>query len=209
MKITILGAGYVGLVTGACFAEMGNIVTCSDPDGKKIEKLNEGISPIYERGIEHLIKYNSMARRLFFTQDTAEAIGDADIVFICVGTPPCEKTGAADLKYVFQCAADIGRNVTGYTVVVTKSTVPVGTTEKVREIVASEVAKRDDASVEFDMANNPEFLKEGNAVSDFMGPDRVVVGIDSDRAAQVMHSLYSPFLRTDDRVIFMSIPPRN
>jgi len=158
MKITILGAGYVGLVTGACFAEMGNIVTCSDPDESKIAKLHEGISPIYERGLEHLVKYNTMASRLFFTQDSKQAIGDADIVFICVGTPPCKKTGAADLRYVFECAADIGRHVQGYTVVVTKSTVPVGTTEKVREIVAEEIAKRNDDSIEFDMANNPVFL---------------------------------------------------
>lgn len=205
MKITILGAGYVGLVTGACFAEMGNIVTCSDPDGDKIEKLRGGVSPIYERGIEHLIKYNAMAKRLFFTVDVTGAIGDADVVFICVGTPQGE-TGAAELRYVFECAVDIGRHIRGYTVVVTKSTVPVGTTEKVREIIAAEVEKRGDAGITFDMANNPEFLKEGNAVADFMGPDRVVVGIDSDHAAQVMHSLYSPFLRTDDRVIFMSIP---
>lgn len=204
MKITIIGAGYVGLVTGACFAEMGNTVTCVDRDSEKIEKLKQGEIPIYEPGLSHLVEHNGEAKRLVFTDDLGSAVHSAEAVFICVGTPQGED-GAANLSHVFQAAEEIGRNVEGYTVVVTKSTVPVGTTARVGEIVRREISLRG-SSATVDIVNNPEFLKEGNAVTDFMGPDRVVVGVEAQRAKDVMHRLYAPFLRNEDRVIFMSIP---
>ncbi len=204
MKIAVMGAGYVGLVTGACFAEMGNTVVCLDSDESKVASLRSGGVPIFEPGLSRLIGHNSSAGRLSFTADAAEAVGHADIVFICVGTPMADD-GAADLTYVFAAARSIGRHAEGYTVAVTKSTVPVGATERAGAIIREELAARS-ASATVDMANNPEFLKEGSAVSDFMSPDRVVVGTASERAREVMHRLYAPFLRTDDRVIFMSVP---
>ncbi|MFC1692411.1 UDP-glucose dehydrogenase family protein [Candidatus Latescibacterota bacterium] len=203
MKITILGTGYVGLVTGACFAEMGNSVTCIDTDEKKVDMLNKSGIPIYEPGLERLIEDNVKEKRLSFALTPEETISRADVVFICVGTPP-GKDGSADLSHVFSSAETIGRLVEGYTVVVTKSTVPVGTTAKVKAIVKEEISSRG-SDTEVDFVNNPEFLKEGTAVQDFMGPDRVVVGTDSERAANVMRRLYSPFFRTDNRTIFMSI----
>ena len=204
MKIAVMGAGYVGLVTGACFAEMGNTVVCLDNDDDKVASLKRGDVPIFEPGLARIIGHNSAAGRLFFTTDAAEAIGRAEIVFICVGTPMAED-GAADLSYVFEAARAIGRHAEGFTVAVTKSTVPVGTTEKAGTIIHAELAARG-SSATVEMANNPEFLKEGSAVSDFMSPDRVVVGTASERAREIMHRLYAPFLRTDDRVIFMSVP---
>lgn len=204
MKIAVMGAGYVGLVTGACFAEMGNTVVCLDSDEHKVVSLKNGEVPIFEPGLSRIIVHNAGAGRLTFTTDAAEAIGRADIVFICVGTPMAED-GSADLSQVFAAARAIGRHAEGYTLAVTKSTVPVGTTEKAGAIIHEELVARG-SSATIDMANNPEFLKEGSAVSDFMSPDRVVVGTASERAREVMHRLYAPFLRTDDRVIFMSVP---
>ncbi|MHB9031092.1 MAG: UDP-glucose dehydrogenase family protein [Candidatus Latescibacterota bacterium] len=204
MKITVIGAGYVGLVTAACFAEMGNTVFCLDTDDEKIYRLTGGDIPIYEPGLARIIEHNLAAKRLTFTTDFAEAIPPAEVLFICVGTPQGED-GAADLTQVFRAAEEIGQYAEEYTVAVTKSTVPVGTTDKVGEIILGEILKRG-TSARVDMANNPEFLKEGSAVSDFMSPDRVVVGAVEDRVRETMHRLYSPFLRTDDRVIFMSIP---
>lgn len=204
MKITVIGAGYVGLVTGACFAEMGNTVVCLDTNGDKISRLNNGEIPIYEPGLSRIVEHNRAAKRLSFTTSFAEAIPPAEIVFICVGTPQNDD-GAADLRYVFGAAEQIGAHLAGYTVVTTKSTVPVGTTARVEEILRAGLLRRESDAV-VDMANNPEFLKEGNAISDFMSPDRVVVGVKTERARETMHRLYAPFLRTDDRVIFMSIP---
>jgi UDPglucose 6-dehydrogenase len=204
MKITVIGAGYVGLVTAACFAEMGNMVFCLDTDDEKIIRLRSGEIPIYEPGLARIIEHGLAAKRLAFTADFAAAIPPADVVFICVGTPP-GADGSADLAQVFRAAEIIGRHAENYTVAVTKSTVPVGTTEKAGEIIRNEILQRG-SSARVDMANNPEFLKEGSAVSDFMSPDRVVVGTAEERVRETMHRLYSPFLRTDDRVIFMSIP---
>ena len=203
MNIALFGAGYVGLVTGACFAEMGNTVICVDVDDNRVEALRRDEIPIYEPGLDRLIERNSGDGRLSFTSEAAQPVAGADIVFICVGTPP-DADGVADLSYVRDCARTIGRHVTGETVVVTKSTVPVGTTAEVREIIAGELAARkSDAVVE--VANNPEFLKEGTAVSDFMKPDRIVVGTASDRARKVMDRLYAPFCRTEGRLIFMGV----
>ena len=203
MKIVILGTGYVGLVSGACFAEMGNTVTCVDNDKDKIKKLNKYHIPIYEPGLKSIIEHNVRANRLFFTHNPGEAIGQADIIFICVGTPPKED-GTADLSFVRKTARTIGQYIEDFTVVVTKSTVPVGTTDEVGELIREELINRSsDAS--FEMVNNPEFLKEGNAIADFMGPDRIVVGTKSENAKKIMHKIYAPFLRTDDRIIFMSI----
>jgi len=204
MKITIIGAGYVGLVTGACFSEMGNTVTCTDTDKKKIEKLKQGVVPIYEPGLGSIIEHNMAKKRLIFTDENEDAIKSGKVVFICVGTPP-GPDGSADLRYVFGAAKDIGKYCEDYTVVVTKSTVPVGTTVKAAEIIRKEIKRRNSGAT-IDPVNNPEFLKEGKAVSDFMGPDRVVVGTDSPRAARMMKRIYSPFQRTDERIIFMSIP---
>lgn len=203
MRIAMIGTGYVGIVSGACFSEMGNTVTCVDSDREKIDKLDQGIIPIYEPGLKNMIAQNSKAGRLSFAVDPCEAIKSADAVFICVGTPPKED-GSADLSFVFEAARTIGKYIEGYTVVVTKSTVPVGTTAKVRAIVEAEIALRR-GDISFDMANNPEFLKEGAAISDFMGPDRVVIGTSSEKAGKILRRLYSPFFRTDVRIIFMSI----
>ncbi len=204
MKITVIGARYVGLVTAACFSEMGNTVICLDADREKTRRLALGEIPIYEPGLERIVERNLAGKRLSFTTDYSEAIPHAEAVFICVGTPMGED-GAADLGHVFSAAKEIGRHTEEYTVAVTKSTVLVGTTERVGEIIREEILTRGSAA-RVDMANNPEFLKEGSAVSDFMSPDRVVVGVHEDRAREIMHRLYIPFLRTDDRLIFMSIP---
>lgn len=204
MKITIIGAGYVGLVTGACFAEMGNMVTCVDSDQARVDQLSRGVIPIYEPGLDHLIEHNLAAKRLLFTRELSGAVRSAEVVFICVGTPQ-GADGSADLSQVLRVAEEIGRHTEDYTVVVTKSTVPVGTTARVGACIREEILKRNSSAVA-DMVNNPEFLKEGSAVSDFMGPDRVVVGVETEHSQEVMHRLYAPFLRNEDRVIFMSIP---
>ena len=204
MNIAIVGTGYVGLVSGTCFADTGANVTCVDVDTKKIERLKEGIIPIYEPGLDELVKKNVAAGRLKFTTDLASVLNDVEIVFSAVGTPP-DEDGSADLKYVLQVAKTIGENLNKYVVVVTKSTVPVGTAKKVRQAIENELAKRG-VDIEFDVASNPEFLKEGNAIKDFMSPDRVVVGVESEHAKKVLTKLYKPFLINNFRVIFMDIP---
>jgi UDPglucose 6-dehydrogenase len=198
MKISVIGTGYVGLVTGTCLAESGNQVICMDIDERKIEMLNEGKVPIYEPGLEELIKRNTEHARLSFTTDMASAVRNADIIFIAVGTPPGED-GSADLKYVLGAAREIGKHMNGYTVVVNKSTVPVGTGDKVRAAVASRTKHK------FDVVSNPEFLKEGAAIDDFMKPDRVVIGAETAKAIRLMEELYSPFLRKTDRILVMDI----
>ena len=204
MKIAIVGTGYVGLVTGACFAEMGVDVTCVDVMSEKIERLKQGIIPIYEPGLEDLVHKNYRAGRLDFTTDLASVLDDVEVVFSAVGTPP-DEDGSADLRYVLEVARTIGAHIRRYTLVVTKSTVPVGTARKVREAIQKELDKRG-VSVEFDVASNPEFLKEGNAVEDFMKPDRVVVGVESDRARLLMERLYKPFMMNNYRMIFTDVP---
>ena len=204
MNIAIVGTGYVGLVSGTCFADTGATVTCVDVDAAKIERLNNGEIPIYEPGLEELVKKNVAAGRLRFTTDLASVLDDVEIVFSAVGTPP-DEDGSADLKYVLQVARTIGQHLNHYVVVVTKSTVPVGTARKVRAAIEEELQKRG-ADVPFDVASNPEFLKEGNAIKDFMSPDRVVVGTESERAKKVLTRLYKPFLINNFRVIFMDIP---
>ncbi len=204
MKIAIVGTGYVGLVTGACFAEMGTEVICVDTNHEKIEGLKQGIIPIFEPGLEDLVNRNKEAGRLQFTTQLDTIINEIDVVFIAVGTPP-DSEGQADLQYVMNVAATIGEHMTKYLLVVTKSTVPVGTSEKVRNIIHHKLSERD-ASIHFDIASNPEFLKEGAAIKDFMSPDRVVVGVDSERAKELMSRLYRPFLLNNFRVIFMDIP---
>jgi len=203
MKIAVIGTGYVGLVTGACFAEMGHHVTCVDIDAEKVAKLKEGWMPIYEPGLKPIVLRNSEERRLLFTISRAEAMSEAEIVFIAVGTPSGED-GSADLQYVLGVASEIGANLTDYTVVVTKSTVPVGTAEKVKAAVNHQLEKRG-SDVAFDVVSNPEFLKEGAAVEDFMKPDRIVVGVDSDRSREVMRQLYKDFSRNHDRILFMGV----
>jgi UDPglucose 6-dehydrogenase len=203
VKIAIIGTGYVGLVSGACFAEMGIEVACIDINEAKLESLRRGVMPIYEPGLEELVVRNHDAGRLRFLSSVAEVAGEVEVVFIAVGTPPGED-GSADLKHVLAVARDIGRAMTRPLVVVTKSTVPVGTSDKVRAAIAEELALRGSA-VGFDVASNPEFLKEGNAVEDFMHPDRVVVGVDSERARRVMDRLYKPFMINSYRVIFTDI----
>lgn len=203
MNIAIVGTGYVGLVTGTCFSEMGAHVTCVDVDEQKIEDLKRGIIPIYEPGLETLVHKNTKSRRLQFTTRLEDVINHVDIVFSAVGTPP-DEDGSADLKYVLEVARNIGRHLNHYIVVVTKSTVPVGTAKKVKAVIEEELQKRG-ANVEFDVASNPEFLKEGNAVKDFMSPDRVVVGVDSERARKLMARLYKPFMIVSDRLIFTDI----
>jgi len=198
MKISVIGTGYVGLVTGTCLAEIGNQVTCMDIDERKIEMLNDGKVPIYEPGLEELIKRNTAHARLSFTTDMASAVRNADVIFIAVGTPPGED-GSADLQYVLSAAREIGKFMNGYTVVVNKSTVPVGTGDKVRAALASRTRHK------FDVVSNPEFLKEGAAIEDFMKPDRVVIGAESPKAAQLMQELYAPFVRKYDRVLVMDI----
>ena len=192
MNIAIVGTGYVGLVTGTCFSEMGVHVTCVDVDEQKIEKLKQGIIPIYEPGLETLVRKNTKSGRLQFTTRLEDVINHVDIVFSAVGTPP-DEDGSADLKYVLEVARTIGRHINRYVVVVTKSTVPVGTARKVKATIEDELNKRG-VKVEFDIASNPEFLKEGNAVKDFMSPDRVVVGVESERARKLMARLYKPFM---------------
>ncbi len=204
MNIAIVGTGYVGLVSGTCFAEMGAHVTCVDVDAKKIEKLNNGIMPIYEPGLEELVKRNVEFERLKFTTDLTEVLDDVEVVFSAVGTPP-DEDGSADLKYVLAVARQFGQNINKYTILVTKSTVPVGTAKKVKAAIQEELDKRG-VDVPFDVASNPEFLKEGAAIKDFMSPDRVVVGTESEKAKEVMTRLYKPFLINNFRVIFMDIP---
>lgn len=204
MNIAIVGTGYVGLVSGTCFAEMGVNVTCVDIDKEKIARLKRGEVPIYEPGLDEMVLRNHREGRLNFTTDLAEVIDDVEVVFSAVGTPP-DEDGSADLKYVLEVARTFGRNINKYTLLVTKSTVPVGTAAKVKAAVAEELAKRG-AEVPFDVASNPEFLKEGAAIKDFMSPDRVVVGVESDRARELMSRLYRPFLLNNFRVIFTDIP---
>jgi UDPglucose 6-dehydrogenase len=203
MKVTIVGTGYVGLVTGACLAETGAIVNCIDVDASKIDKLNEGIIPIYEPGLEDLVKRNSEKERLFFSTKLADYVNDSDAIFIAVGTPP-DEDGSADLQYVLAVAREIGRALNQYTVVVTKSTVPVGTSKKVKQALQEELDKRN-MKVEFDVASNPEFLKEGNAIDDFLKPDRIVVGVESEKAEKTLSKLYKPFMLNNHPLIFMDI----
>ena len=204
MKITIVGTGYVGLVSGTCFAEIGVDVTCVDTNSEKIESLQKGIIPIYENGLEEMVLRNMKAKRLKFTTSLESCLDDVEVIFSAVGTPP-DEDGSADLKYVLEVARTIGRNMKQYKLVVTKSTVPVGTAPKVRAVIQEELDKRG-VKIDFDVASNPEFLKEGNAISDFMSPDRVVVGVESARAEKLMSKLYKPFLLNNFRVIFMDIP---
>ena len=204
MKIAIVGTGYVGLVSGACFAEMGLDITCVDTNTEKIDALNRGVIPIYEPGLEELVRRNAQAGRLHFTTDLTTCLDDVEVVFSAVGTPP-DEGGSADLRYVLEVARTFGRHIRKYTLLVTKSTVPVGTSQRVREEIAEEIAARG-CDIPFDVASNPEFLKEGNAIKDFMSPDRVVVGVDSERARDLMARLYRPFLINNFRVLFMDIP---
>ena len=204
MKIAIVGTGYVGLVTGTCFAEIGVNVVCVDTNAEKIDALKKGVIPIYENGLEEMVLRNAKAGRLNFTTSLEECLDEVDVVFSAVGTPP-DEDGSADLSYVLQVAHTIGRNLQKYVLVVTKSTVPVGTAQKVRDAIREELERRG-VDIPFDVASNPEFLKEGNAINDFMSPDRVVVGVDSERAKKLMTKLYKPFLLNNFRVIFMDIP---
>ena len=203
MKISVVGTGYVGLVSGTCFAETGIDVVCVDIDSRKIELLNNGHIPIYEPGLEDIYKKNVEKGRLTFTTNLVESIKDADAVFIAVGTPP-DEDGSADLKYVLGVAREIGKNMDHYMVIVTKSTVPVGTSVKVKNAVSEELKKRG-AQIEFDVASNPEFLKEGSAIDDFLKPDRIVIGIESETAQKVMSRLYKPFLLNGHPILFMDI----
>ena len=204
MRIAVVGTGYVGLVTGSCFSEMGVHVTCVDVDENKINGLKQGVIPIYEPGLETLVHKNVRSGRLNFTTRLEDVLNDVDIVFSAVGTPP-DEDGSADLKYVLEVARTIGKHLNHYIVVVTKSTVPVGTAKKVKAVIEEELNKRGE-KIEFDVASNPEFLKEGNAVKDFMSPDRVVVGVESERARKLMARLYKPFMIVSDRLIFTDIP---
>lgn len=204
MKIVVIGTGYVGLVTGTCFAEVGIDVICVDVDVKKIENLKNGIMPIYEPGLEEMVLRNYEKGRLSFSTNLGLSIKEADVAFIAVGTPPGED-GSADLKYVIGVAKEIGANIDDYIVVVTKSTVPVGTAAKVRNAVQGELSNRN-LAIEFDVASNPEFLKEGAAIEDFLKPDRIVVGVETKRAEDVMRKLYKPFLLNGHPIIFMDVP---
>lgn len=204
MNIAIVGTGYVGLVSGACFAEMGIDVTCVDIDHVKIDRLMRGEIPIYEPGLEELVRRNAAAGRLHFTTRLSDCIDNVEVVFSAVGTPP-DEDGSADLRYVLEVAREFGRNIKRYTLLVTKSTVPVGTAALVKEAVKEELEHRG-VDIDFEVASNPEFLKEGAAIKDFMSPDRVVVGVESDRARKVMSKLYRPFLVNNFRVYFMDIP---
>jgi len=203
MKIAVVGTGYVGLVSGTCFAETGTIVTCVDVNEEKISQLNNGIIPIYEPGLEDMVKRNVEKQRLFFTTSLKEAMVGAEAIFIAVGTPP-DEDGSADLKHVLAVASEIGRNLQGYTVVVNKSTVPVGTAQKVKNAIKQELEKRG-VEVPFDVASNPEFLKEGNAIEDFLRPDRIVVGTESEEAQKLMSKLYKPFLLNGHPIVFMDL----
>jgi len=204
MKIAIVGSGYVGLVTGTCFSEVGIDVVCVDIDQKKIENLQQGIIPIFEPGLETMIENNVSKGRLSFSTSLKDSIVDCDAVFIAVGTPP-DEDGSADLKYVLGVARDIGKYMQNYLVVVNKSTVPIGTANKVRDAVKSELTKRN-SDLEFDVASNPEFLKEGAAIADFLKPDRIVVGIENERAEKMMQRLYKPFLLNGHPLLFMDVP---
>ena len=204
MKIAIVGTGYVGLVTGTCFAEIGVNVICVDTNSEKIESLKKGVIPIYENGLEEMVSRNVKAGRLQFTTSLESCLNEVEVVFSAVGTPP-DEDGSADLSYVLEVARTIGRNMQKYVLVVTKSTVPVGTAREVRATIQEELDKRG-MNIDFDVASNPEFLKEGNAINDFMSPDRVVVGVESERAKKIMSKLYKPFLLNNFRVIFMDIP---
>lgn len=203
MKITIVGSGYVGLVTGACFSEVGIDVVCVDINKEKIENLKKGILPIYEPGLEDMVLRNVKKNRLNFSTSLKDSLADSDVIFIAVGTPP-DEDGSADLKYVLAVAGECGKHMSDYLLVVTKSTVPVGTAEKVRKAIDTELNKRG-VNIPFDVASNPEFLKEGAAIDDFLKPDRIVVGVDSERAKEVMSSLYKPFTLNGHPVIFMDI----
>ncbi len=199
MRVAMIGTGYVGLVSGACFADFGHVVTCVDKDAGKIERLNRGESPIFEPGLDHLLTENSKAGRLFFTTDAAEAVAGADAVFICVGTPSKEDDGHADLSYVYAAAEEIAGYLEGFTVVVDKSTVPVGTGDEVEAII-----RKAAPDAEFAVASNPEFLREGAAIDDFKRPDRIVVGTDDPRAEKVMRDLYRPLTVNDTPIVFTS-----
>jgi UDPglucose 6-dehydrogenase len=203
MRLTIFGSGYVGLVTGVCLAEVGNSVMCVDVDQRKIDMLKRGESPIYEPGLDELLKKNLEAGRIKFTTDPAEGVNHGLFQFIAVGTPP-DEDGSADLKYVLAVAEAIGQNMSEYRIVVTKSTVPVGTADKVKAKIEATLKKRG-ASVEFDVVSNPEFLKEGAAINDFMKPDRIIVGTDNPRTAELLKVLYDPFTRNRERMIVMDI----
>lgn len=203
MKVTIFGSGYVGLVTGACLAEMGNDVCCVDIDESKIEKLNQGIIPIYEPGLEQMVLKNKEAGRLLFTTDVGQGVQYGLFQFIAVGTPP-DEDGSADLQYVLAVAKSIAEHMGDYKIVVDKSTVPVGTADKVRETMEHTLQDRQ-KGLEFDVVSNPEFLKEGDAISDFMKPDRIVVGVDNPRTAELLKALYGPFNRSHDRMIVMDV----
>jgi len=204
MKIVVVGTGYVGLVTGTCFAEVGIDVVCVDIDVNKIENLKKGIIPIYEPGLEEMVHRNFAKGKLNFSTSIAEAIKGAEVAFIAVGTPPGED-GSADLQYVLGVARDIGKNMDDFLVVVTKSTVPVGTALKVKNAVTEELGKRND-SIQFEVASNPEFLKEGAAIEDFLKPDRIVIGVESEKAEEVMRKLYKPFLLNGHPIVFMDVP---
>ena len=203
MRIAVVGTGYVGLVTGTCFAETGVTVTCVDIDRDKISRLRMAKPPIYEPGLETMIRRNAEKGRLFFTTDIAEAIDKCEVIFITVGTPP-EEDGSADLSHVLSVARDIGRHMQDYILVVTKSTVPVGAAEMVRKAVSEELAARN-SKIPFDVASNPEFLKEGDAIEDFLRPERIVIGVDSDRAEEKMRKLYKPFILNQHPILFMDI----
>ncbi len=203
MKLSVVGTGYVGLVTGACFAEMGNIVTCVDIDEAKIENLKKGMLPIYEPGLEDIVVNNYREGRLKFTTSLPESLEGAQACFIAVGTPP-DEDGSADLKHVLAVAREIGQNLQDYCVIIDKSTVPVGTAEKVRQAVHAELERRG-VEVDFDVVSNPEFLKEGAAVEDFTRPDRIVIGCDNERSLEVMRELYFPFVRNHERLCLMGI----
>ena len=204
MNITVVGAGYVGLVTGACLADVGNHVVCVDTDRDKIDGLNRGIVPIHEPGLDQLVADNREAGRIRFTTDIAHGVAHGEVIFIAVGTPP-DEDGSADLAHVLEAARSVGEHMDGYRVVATKSTVPVGTAEQVRTVIGEALANRGQ-SVEFGMVSNPEFLKEGAAVDDFMKPDRIIIGSDNEGALEVMRNLYAPFNRNHERVIAMDIP---
>ena len=204
MKISVVGTGYVGLVTGTCLAEVGIDVTCVDIDSEKIEGLKKGVMPIYEPGLEAKVIRNYEKGKLKFSTSLKESIKNSDVAFIAVGTPP-DEDGSADLKYVLAVATEIGEHMNNYGVVVTKSTVPVGTAEKVRQAVQNALDRRGE-NIDFDIASNPEFLKEGAAIDDFMKPDRIVVGLDSDRAQEIMSKLYKPFIMNGHPLVFMDIP---
>jgi len=203
MHIAVVGTGYVGLVTGTCLAAMGHDVSCVDVDAGKIQRLKEGIIPIYEPGLEPLVEENVRAGRLHFTTELAEALQDASVAFIAVGTPPRED-GSANLDHVLGVARDIGRHLNHYLVVADKSTVPVGTAERVKNVIARELAARK-VDIPFDVVSNPEFLKEGAAINDFMKPDRIVVGAETERAARIMEHLYAPFNHRNDRLYHMGL----